>query len=78
MADAVIIPEKKLDKILSILDTLKVEIKELKSKTQKEPPYGSDEWWKWSDEEAREDIRAGRYKSFKSVKDLTKYLDSLK
>lgn len=78
MADAVYIPEKKLDKILSILDALKVEIKELKSKTQKEPPYGSDEWWEWSDKKAMEDIKAGRYKTFKSVKELTKHLDSLK
>ena len=72
------ISEKKLDKILSALDNLKEEIKELKSIAQKEPPYGSAEWWEWSDKKALEDMKEGRYKTFKTAKELQKHLDSLK
>ena len=78
MADVVYIPEKKLDKILSILDSLKVEIKELKSKREKEPLYGSDKWWEWSDRKSLQDIKAGRYKVFHTPDELHEHLDSLK
>ena len=78
MVDAVYIPEKKLDKILSILDALKVEIKELKSNGQKEPPYGSDEWWEWSDKIAKQEIREGNYYETKNKKELKEFLDNIK
>ena len=41
-----------------------------------EPPYGSDEWWKWSDAKATEDIKNGRVKKFKSVDEAIKWLNS--
>lgn len=79
MADAVTIPEKKLDRILSALEELKREVVEVKEKLDKsEPPYGSDEWWEWSMKKSEEDYKAGRYKTFKTVEQLQKHLDSLK
>ena len=41
-----------------------------------EPPYGSGEWWKWSDAKAIEDIKSGRVKKFKSVDEAIKWLNS--
>ncbi|OGG26558.1 hypothetical protein A2960_03685 [Candidatus Gottesmanbacteria bacterium RIFCSPLOWO2_01_FULL_39_12b] len=70
--------EYKLDKILSSLEELKREVSQVKAKLEEAPSYGSEEWWDWSDKQAMEDIKAGRYKTFKSVKELTKHLDSLK
>ncbi len=34
--------------------------------------YGSDSWWEKEEQEADEDIRAGRIKELKSVNDLDK------
>ncbi|OGD98816.1 hypothetical protein A3A49_00690 [Candidatus Curtissbacteria bacterium RIFCSPLOWO2_01_FULL_38_11b] len=41
-----------------------------------EPPYGSDEWWKWSEKKADEDIKRGNVVKFDSVEDAIKWLNS--
>jgi len=41
-----------------------------------EPPYGSDEWWKWSEKKADEDIKKGNVFKFDSVEDAIKWLNS--
>jgi len=41
-----------------------------------EPPYGSDEWWKWSEKKADEDIKKGNVVKFDSVEDAIKWLNS--
>lgn len=68
----------KLDKILSTLEELKREVSRVKEKLEEAPPYGSDEWWMWSIQKSQEDYTAGKYKSFNSVGELQKHLDSLK
>lgn len=72
------ISEHKLDKILSTLEELKKEVSQVKEKLEEAPPYGSDEWWKWSIKRSEEDYKAGRYKTFKTVEEMQKHLDSLK
>lgn len=75
----VVVPVKTFEKILSRLDQLTKDVQAIKSSFfEKEPPYGSDAWWKWSDKKAKEDIKAGRYITLHSTKEAQKYLNSLK
>ncbi len=75
----VTVPAKTFEKILSKLDQLAKDVQTIKSAlSEKEPPYGSDQWWEWSDKKAKEDIKAGRYVTLHSAKEAQKYLDSLK
>lgn len=64
------------DKLVSQIDTIQRALDELKSQINSlvPPKYGSDAWWEESDRKALEDIKAGRYKSFKNVKALMKEL----
>ena len=75
MNQTITVSTKTVDKILARLDSLTHEVKTIKEKLfEEEPPYGSDEWWEWSDRKAMEDIKAGRYKTYNNVKDLIKDL----
>ncbi len=79
MSQTITVPAKTIEEIFNRLDRLTKEIKAIKTKLfEEEPPYGSDEWWEWSDEKAIEDIRAGRYTKISNKKELTAFLDSLK
>ncbi|MBI2329994.1 hypothetical protein HYU94_01245 [Candidatus Daviesbacteria bacterium] len=53
------------EKILSRLDHL----------SQKQPPYGSKERWKWSDREAKKDIKMGKVIKFDSAGEAIKWLN---
>ena len=64
--------------ILSTLKEIKEDLREVKEKLEEAPPYGSDAWWRWSDSKSMEDMKAGRYKSFKSPQEFSNYLNSLK
>ena len=77
--NTVTIDAKTLERILSRLDGLAQEVKELKEKLiMKEPVLGSDEWWEWSDEKALGEIKKGNYTEFGSAKDMVSYLKTLK
>ncbi len=44
-----------------------------------EAPYGSNEWWEWSEKKADEDIKMGRVSTVLHNKgELQEFLDSLK
>ena len=43
-----------------------------------EPEYGTDAWWEWSDAQALEDIKEGRYTTVKTKEELQTFLDRLK
>lgn len=73
------VPVETFEKLVSRLDELTREVKAIKVRLfDKEPPYGSDEWWEWSDKKAMEDIKAGRFVELKDKKELKTYLNSLK
>ncbi len=72
------IPAKTFEKILSKLDFLVREIALLNEKLEGAPPYGSTEWWEWSNKKAQEEIKNGRYTSLHNKKELQQYLNSLK
>lgn len=64
--------------ILSTLRELKEQLIRLNERLESEPPYGSDSWWQWSNKNAQEDIKAGRYTKIRSKKELNHFLNSLK
>ncbi len=77
MAQTVTIEESKLNQILKTLTEIKQEVAKLAEKVDsKEPAYGSDEWWEWSDKKAEKDIKAGNVMKFKSAKEAAEWLNS--
>lgn len=77
MAQTVAVPPETIEEILTRLDRLTKEVRIIKRRLfAKEPPYGSDEWWQWSDNKAREDIRAGKVLRFDSAAEAIKWLNS--
>ena len=78
MNQAITVSPKTIEEILARLDKLTREIRVIKTKLfEEEPPYGSDEWWKWSDEKAIEDYKKGRYTVIRSKKELNEFFGSL-
>mgnify|MGYP001569188616 CR=1 FL=1 len=73
----VTIPAKTYEKILSKLERLSQEVESIKIRlSKKEPAYGSNEWWNWSDRKAQEDIKAGRVMRFDSAEEAIRWLNS--
>lgn len=71
------IPAETFEKMVSRLDELTREVKAIKARLfEKEPPYGSREWWEWSEKKADEDIKAGRVAKFDSVEEAITWLNS--
>lgn len=79
MRQAITVSPKTIEAILNQLTKLTKEVQAIKAKLfEEEPPYGSDEWWEWSDRKAQEDIKAGKYTTVHNKKELRQLLDSLK
>ena len=78
MAQAATIDTRFARDILSTLRELKEQIVSLNEKLEGAPPYGSDEWWAWSEKRAQEDIKAGRYTVLRNKKEVQQFFDSLK
>lgn len=74
----VTVPAETFEKILSKLDHLSRAVEVINEKLEGAPPYGSDEWWEWSNAKAQEDIKNGRYTALHNKKELRGYLHSLK
>ena len=67
------------NQIINILSQIQKDLADVKKKIEDlEPMYGSDAWWKWSDKKAMDDIKAGRYTTVGSKKELVKFMGSLK
>ena len=77
MSQTITVSSKTIGETLANLNTLTKEIKEIKAKLfEKEPLYGSDEWWEWSEKRADEDIKANRLVRFDSAEKAIKWLNS--
>lgn len=76
MQHTVTVSTKTINAIQARLNELTREVKVIKARLlEEEPPYGSEEWWKWSDKNALEDIKAGRVSGpFNNARDLIKAL----
>ena len=79
MNQAITVSSKTIEDILAHLNALTKEVKEIKAKLfQKEPLYGSDEWWEWSDKEALKEIKAGKGTKIHNKKELNAFFKNLK
>lgn len=78
MAQTITVPVKTFEEILSRLDRLTKEVHAIKVKLfESEPPYGSNEWWEWSDKKALESIRKGKGIIIHNKKELDAFFKSL-
>ena len=79
MNQAITVSSKTIEEILAHLNTLTKEVKEIRAKLfREEPPYGSDEWWKWSDKKALDEIKAGKGTKIHNKKELNVFFKNLK
>lgn len=79
MNQTVTVPTKTFEKILSRLDLLTQEVADIKTRLfKKEPTYGSDEWWEWSDKKAMEEIKQGKGITLHNKKELKEFFRNLK
>ncbi len=75
----VTVPAETFEKILSRLDQLTEDVQAIKSSFfEKEPPYGSDAWWEWSDKKAKEEIKQGKGITLHNKKELKEFFKNLK
>ena len=78
MAQTITVPAKTFEAILSRLDKLTHDVETIKHRLfEKEPHYGSDEWWEWSDKKALESIRKGKSITIRNKKELDVFFKSL-
>lgn len=63
--------------ILTTLRELKKEVVRLNEKLAAAPPYGSAEWWDWSDAQALKSIREGKGTVIRNKKELADFFKSL-
>lgn len=77
MTNTVTLTQPAYKELLDRLTRLEKMVITLLEKFEREPTYGSSDWWEWSDKQALKDIKAGDYKAFSSAKEMTKYLKTL-
>lgn len=79
MTQVVSIDAKITKDLLSLLRELKQQIVRLNERLDAAPPYGSNEWWEWSEKKADEDVKMGRVSAvLRNKNELQEFLDSLK
>jgi hypothetical protein len=79
MNQAITVSPKTIETIIERLNELTKEVKAIKTKLfREEPSYGSDEWWKWSDKKAIEEIKAGKGTKIHNKKELNAFFKNLK
>jgi len=77
MNQTVTVPTKTINEIFFRLDELTKAVKKISVKlSEKEPLYGSDEWWNKEIKEADSEFKKGKGTLFKSSKDAIKWLNS--
>lgn len=78
MTQVVSVDTKIIRTILSTLDDLKREVSRLSEKLEEAPPYGSSEWWEWSNKRALKSIREGKGTVIRNKNELDKFFKNLK
>ncbi len=82
MSDTITIPRSQFDRLNNRVVHLERVVRRVAEKIglpeeTLEPSYGSDEWWEWSDNQARADIQAGRTTTLKTKEDIDRFFDTL-
>lgn len=62
---------------MATLEDLKREVSRLSEKIEQEPPYGSDEWWDWSNKRSLKSIKEGKGTVIRNKRELDKFFKSL-
>lgn len=78
MAQIISVDIKIVKNILTTLEELKKEVARLNKKLETEPPYGSDEWWKWSNTKALQEVKEGKGTIIHNKKELKEFFNSLR
>ena len=78
MSQVISIDAKIAKDLLSTLRELKEQLAHLNEKLEGASPYGSDDWWKWSNTKAIEEIKQGKGTVIRNKKELKQFLNSLK
>ena len=77
MNQTTIVPTKTINEIFTRLDELTKAVEKISARLFKEElPYGSDAWWDKEIKEGLEEVKQGKVKKFKSMKEAVHYLNS--
>lgn len=77
MNQTVTVPAKTINEIFSRLDELTKTVKKISARLfEKEPSYGSDEWWDKEINKGIEEVKKDKVKKFKNMKEAIHYLNS--
>ncbi|MEM3362585.1 MAG: hypothetical protein QXG16_04715 [Candidatus Anstonellaceae archaeon] len=76
MANTITLTQSAYKELINRLNRLEKMVITLLEKFEKEPVYGSEEWWQYSIKKGEEDIKKRNFKVFDSGKSLAKYLQS--
>lgn len=77
MSQVIQLSKSQFETLLERLNRLEKTVTKLLEKAG-EPPYGSAEWWEWSDNKALREVEKGEYYELKSkedIKDFFKHID---
>lgn len=82
MSDTVTVSRNQLDRLYNRIAYLERVVRKVVEQIdlpaeELEPPYGTDEWWEWSDRQAFKDIQAGRTTALKTKEDIDRFFDTL-
>lgn len=72
MSKTIQLSQTQFDILLQRLTRLEKMVAKLLEKDE-EPPYGSDEWWEWSDKKALEEVKKGEYYELKDEADINDF-----
>lgn len=78
MAQSITIDVKTIQKILTRLDKLSKDVKEIKEKIVEEPAHGSDEWWEKEIKKGEQDIQTGDYYELKDKQELKDFFKNIR
>lgn len=78
MSNTITVPTSFIDTVLKKLDHLEKTVARLASALEeKEPPYGSDAWWEWSNKKGLQEIREGKGLVLRDKKEIDAFFDTL-
>lgn len=76
MSQVIQLSKSQFDTLLERLSRLEKTVSQLLEKVG-EPPYGSDEWWDWSDKTALKEAEKGEYYELKSKEDIKDFFKNI-
>lgn len=78
MAQTISLDIKIVKDLVITLRELKEEVARLREKVELEPPYGSHEWWEWSNAKALQEVRGGKGTVLHNKEEIKEFFNSLR